>query len=133
MQVNPDHLAYFRFAGRIVGKALYDGQLLDVHFTRSLYKHMLGKPIVYQDMEAIDPDYFKNLKWMLENDITDVLDLTFTAEADEFAAGLFGADSSMVSYSRNIGLVFSGFVLYCDGEEIEERAVRRSLNDVTCC
>lgn len=32
----------------------------------------------------MDPDYFKNLKWMLENDITDVLDLTFTAEVDYF-------------------------------------------------
>ena len=117
MQVNPDHLAYFRFAGRVVGKALYDGQLLDVHFTRSLYKHMLGKPIVYQDMEAIDPDYYKNLKWMLENDITDVLDLTFTAEADEFAAGLFGADSSMVCYSLKIVLLFSVFVLCYDCEE----------------
>jgi hypothetical protein len=40
--INPDHLSYFRFVGRIVGKAILDGYLLDVHFTRSLYKHMLG-------------------------------------------------------------------------------------------
>ena len=40
--INPDHLSYFRFVGRIVGKALADGYLLDAHFTRSLYKHMLG-------------------------------------------------------------------------------------------
>ena len=40
--INPDHLSYFRFVGRIVGKAVSDGFLLDVHFTRSLYKHMLG-------------------------------------------------------------------------------------------
>ena len=32
----------------------------------------------------MDPEYYKNLKWMLENDITDVLDLTFTAESDFF-------------------------------------------------
>jgi len=32
----------------------------------------------------VDPEYYKNLKWMLENDITDVLDLTFTAESDFF-------------------------------------------------
>jgi hypothetical protein len=37
-----------------------------------------------QDIEAVDPEYYKNLKWMLENDITDVLDLTFTAESDFF-------------------------------------------------
>jgi len=45
--VNPDHLEYFKFVGRVVGKALADGHLLDVHFTRSFYKHMLGVPITY--------------------------------------------------------------------------------------
>ena len=40
--INIDHLRYFRFVGRIVGKAVVDGFLLDAHFTRSLYKHMLG-------------------------------------------------------------------------------------------
>lgn len=35
-------------------------------------------------MEAVDPDYHRTLKWMLANDITDVLDLTFTAEVDYF-------------------------------------------------
>lgn len=33
----------------------------------------------------MEPDYFKNLKWMLDNDITDVFsDYTFTAETDYF-------------------------------------------------
>ena len=45
--VQPEHLEYFKFVGRVVGKALADGQLLDVHFTRSFYKHMLGIPITY--------------------------------------------------------------------------------------
>jgi len=49
-----------------VGKALFDGQLLDVHFTRSFYKHILGAKVTYHDIEAIDPAYFKNLKWLLE-------------------------------------------------------------------
>jgi E3 ubiquitin-protein ligase HUWE1 len=40
--INPDDLRYFKFVGRIVGKAVVDGFLLDAHFTRSLYKHMLG-------------------------------------------------------------------------------------------
>ncbi|QDZ19375.1 HECT domain-containing ubiquitin-protein ligase [Chloropicon primus] len=79
-----DHLQYFKFVGRFVAKALVDGQILDAYFTRSLYKHLLGEPLSYEDIEAVDPDYFKNLKWMLENDIEGVLELTFTAEADYF-------------------------------------------------
>ena len=47
-------------------KALFEGQLLDVYFTRSFYKHILGVKVTYHDIEAVDPDYYKNLKWMLE-------------------------------------------------------------------
>jgi len=77
--INRDHLDYFRFVGRIVGKAVADGFLLDAHFTRSLYKHMLGLKPTYHDMQAIDPDYYKNLKMILDYNLEDIgLDLTFS-------------------------------------------------------
>lgn len=41
--VNPDHLNYFQFAGQILGLALYHRQLVNIYFTRSFYKHILGK------------------------------------------------------------------------------------------
>ncbi|PWA89958.1 ubiquitin-protein ligase 1 [Artemisia annua] len=78
-----EHLSYFKFVGRVVAKALFDGQLLDVYFTRSFYKHILGVKVTYHDMEAVDPDYYKNLKCLLENDVNDILDLTFSMDADE--------------------------------------------------
>lgn len=81
--VNQEHLKYFKFIGRIVGKTLFDGQLLDAHFTRSFYKHMVGSSLNYFDFEDYDPEYFKTLKWMLENDIT-VLDLNFSYENNHF-------------------------------------------------
>eukprot|EP00127_Corallochytrium_limacisporum_P001114 Clim_evm2s40 gene=Clim_evmTU2s40 len=82
--VNPTHLDYFRFIGRAVGKALFDNNLLDVHFARSFYKHMLGRRVTYHDMEALDPEFHRSLVWILENDITDVMELTFTTEVEEF-------------------------------------------------
>mmetsp|Transcript_14411 Transcript_14411/g.17071 ORF Transcript_14411/g.17071 Transcript_14411/m.17071 type:complete len:2242 (-) Transcript_14411:200-6925(-) len=83
--INPDHLSYFRFVGRIVGKAVVDGFLLDAHFTRSLYKHMLGVKPTHHDMQAIDPDYYKNLKMMLEYNLEDIgLDLTLSTEDHSF-------------------------------------------------
>ncbi|CAO1635660.1 unnamed protein product [Parajaminaea phylloscopi] len=82
--INPNHLAFFSFVGRVIGKAIYDGRLLDAYFTRSFYKHILGKPVDYRDLEAVDPEYFKSLEWMLHNDITDVLDLTFSVDTEEF-------------------------------------------------
>ncbi|KAJ3265210.1 hypothetical protein HDU77_006065 [Chytriomyces hyalinus] len=82
--INPDHLLYFRFVGRIIGKAIYDGRLLDAYFTRSFYKCMLEIPVDWKDMEAIDPEFHKSLQWMLQNDITDVIDMTFSTEVDDF-------------------------------------------------
>lgn len=83
--INPDHLSYFRFVGRIVGKAVADGFLLDAHFTRSLYKHMLGLKPTYHDMEAIDPDYYRNLQTILEFNLADIgLELTFSIEDHSF-------------------------------------------------
>ncbi|KAF9128724.1 hypothetical protein BGW39_004819, partial [Mortierella sp. 14UC] len=82
--VNSDHLLFFKFVGRVIGKAIYDGRLLDAYFTRSFYKHILGRPVDYRDVEAIDPEYYKSLVWMLENDITDIVDETFSVETDDF-------------------------------------------------
>ena len=51
--------------------------MADAYFTRAFYKHILAKPLNIFDMEDIDPQYFKNLKWILENDIKEIGDLTF--------------------------------------------------------
>lgn len=83
--INPDHQAYFKFVGRVIGKAICDGQLLDAHFTRSFYKHILGLPVSVVDLEAIDPEYFKSLKQILETPLDLLgLDLTFSAESNDF-------------------------------------------------
>lgn len=40
---NSNHLSYFKFVGRVIAKAIYDNKLLECYFTRSFYKHILGK------------------------------------------------------------------------------------------
>lgn len=45
---------------------------------------MLGKAVDHRDLESIDPEYYKSLVWMLENDIEGIIDLTFSVERDEF-------------------------------------------------
>lgn len=80
--INPEHLSFFKFVGRVIGKAIYDGRLLDAYFARSLYRQILGKPVDYRDVEWVDPEYYNSLCWILENDPT-VLDMNFTVDADE--------------------------------------------------
>ncbi|QPG76435.1 hypothetical protein FOA43_003824 [Brettanomyces nanus] len=82
--VNPEHLSFFKFVGMIIGKAVYDGYMLDCHFTRAVFKRILGKPVSLKDMESLDPDYYKSLLWMLENNITDIIVETFSVEADDY-------------------------------------------------
>ncbi|KAL7269455.1 E3 ubiquitin-protein ligase tom1 [Rhizina undulata] len=82
--INPEHLSFFKFIGRIIGKALYEGRVLDCHFSRAVYKRILGKSVSLKDMETLDLDYYKSLVWMLENDITDIITETFSIEADDF-------------------------------------------------
>ncbi|XP_065067816.1 E3 ubiquitin-protein ligase HACE1-like [Rhopilema esculentum] len=83
--VNSDHLNYFCFAGRMMGLAMYHKRLISASFTRSFYKHILGIPVDYKDVASMDPDYAKNLQWILDNDISNLgLDLTFAVETKEF-------------------------------------------------
>lgn len=82
--VNQEHLMFFKFIGRIIGKALYEGRVLDCHFSRAVYKRILGKSVSIKDMETLDLDYYKSLLWMLENDITDIITENFSVETDDF-------------------------------------------------
>ncbi|CUM63479.1 uncharacterized protein PRCAT00001054001 [Priceomyces carsonii] len=82
--INPEHLSFFKFIGRIIGKAIYDGSYLDCHFSRAVYKRILGIPVSLKDMETLDLEYFKSLMWMLENDITDVITEDFSVETDDY-------------------------------------------------
>ncbi|KAJ6260137.1 E3 ubiquitin-protein ligase [Drechslerella dactyloides] len=84
--VNQEHLSFFKFIGRIIAKALYEGRVLDCHFSRAMYKRILGQNVSLKDMENLDLEYSKSLQWMLENDITDILLLNFSVETDEFGA-----------------------------------------------
>lgn len=82
--INPEHLNYFKFIGRVVGLGVFHRRFLDAFFVGALYKMMLHKKVVLQDMEGVDAEFYRSLQWIIDNDITDVLDLTFSAEDDQF-------------------------------------------------
>ncbi|KAK6379528.1 hypothetical protein LTS17_006446 [Exophiala oligosperma] len=82
--INPEHLNYFKFIGRVVGLAIFHRRFLDSFFIGAFYKMMLRKKVQIQDMEGVDEEYHKNLTWTLENDITDILDQTFSIEDEQF-------------------------------------------------
>mmetsp|Transcript_8385 Transcript_8385/g.16642 ORF Transcript_8385/g.16642 Transcript_8385/m.16642 type:complete len:2837 (+) Transcript_8385:32-8542(+) len=84
--INTEHLEYFKFVGRVIGKALLDGYLLDVYFTRSFYKHIIGQEVTYTDMEESDPEMYKSLLMLLNLNLdeSDLHEYYFYYEEEEF-------------------------------------------------
>ena len=81
-----EHLKLFRFTGRVIGKALFDGQLVACHMIRHIYKHILGWPLMMGDIEMIDAEVHKSLMDVVDYDnqgmdVSDLcLDFTVTEE-----------------------------------------------------
>ena len=82
--INPEHLNYFKFIGRVVGLGVFHRRFLDAFFVGALYKMMLRKKVVLQDMEGVDSEVYNSLKWILENSIDGILDLTFNVDDERF-------------------------------------------------
>ena len=88
-QVNPNsgianefHLRFFHMAGRILGKALMDAQLVPVHMVRPLYKHLMGWPVSLRDLEYLDDQVYRNLLELLDFDDVSSLELDFVVTED---------------------------------------------------
>jgi E3 ubiquitin-protein ligase NEDD4 len=98
--VNPEHLNYFKFIGRVVGLAIFHRRFLDSFFIGAFYKMMLRKKVSLQDMEGVDEDLHRNLTWTLyvtavgwlwigadcdrDNDIEGIIELTFAVDDEKF-------------------------------------------------
>jgi hypothetical protein len=81
--IQGDHIAFFKFIGRIIGKSLLEEQYIECTFVKALYKIIKGAPLTWHDVEDYDNAYYNNLKWTIEND-AEVLQQTFCETIDFF-------------------------------------------------
>lgn len=95
---NEEHLKYFKFIGRVVAMAVYHGKLIDGFFIRPFYKMMLGKAITLKDMESVDLEYYRSLKYILKEDPC-VLDLTMSVNEEHFGEMI---EVDLIPQGRNI-------------------------------
>ncbi|CAH8598394.1 unnamed protein product [Heterobilharzia americana] len=117
LQINPlsgmaneEHLKYFKFIGRVVGMAVYHGKLVDGFFIRPFYKMMLGKTISLKDMEAVDSEYYRSLKYILKEDPAS-LDLSMSVEEEHFGETV---EVDLVKDGRNIRVTNSNKTQYIE-------------------
>ncbi|GMF32636.1 unnamed protein product [Phytophthora fragariaefolia] len=57
--------------------------LIDAHLALPVCKHILGIPITFSDLEFVDNDLYKNLKWLRDNTGVESLALDFTVNVDQ--------------------------------------------------
>lgn len=87
----PAHsLNWYRFIGRILGKALYDGILVDVAFAGFFLAKWLGKQSFLDDLASLDPDLYKGLIFLKHyQGNPEDLSLNFTIAVDGECVSLF--------------------------------------------
>ncbi|KAL9049593.1 MAG: hypothetical protein Q9162_007134 [Coniocarpon cinnabarinum] len=83
--INPEHLNYFKFIGRVVGLAIFHRRFLDAFFIGAFYKMILRKKVMLQDMEGVDADIHKSLTYISETPLEDSgLEMTFSTDDNIF-------------------------------------------------
>ncbi|KAI9012010.1 hypothetical protein CLU79DRAFT_770936 [Phycomyces nitens] len=64
-----DHtLQEYRLAGLLLGLAVYNSVILDIHFPRALYKKLMNVDVDLQDLKQLDPSLGKGLEQLLAFD-----------------------------------------------------------------
>ncbi|EFC46237.1 predicted protein [Naegleria gruberi] len=76
----------FKLIGIVIGLAIYNSIILDIHFPRIVYKKMLGLKPNLEDLKETFPDLGRGMQQLLEfdGDVEDVFCRTFQLETDVF-------------------------------------------------
>lgn len=79
----------FELIGIILGLAIYNGNILDIHFPQAVYKKLLDREVTLEDFAQYDPQVAKSLKSILnydKDDFKEVMQLTFTVDFESWGA-----------------------------------------------
>lgn len=83
-----DERLYFNLMGTLLGMAIYNGIILDLHFPSVVYKLLMGVPVQFDDLAQVDQSLHAGLQQLLafDGNVADVYDRTFEAEFSVFGA-----------------------------------------------
>lgn len=81
-----DERLYFNLMGTLLGMAIYNGIILDLHFPSVVYKLLMGEAVQFDDLAEVDQSLHAGLRQLLafDGDVADVYDRTFEAEFSVF-------------------------------------------------
>jgi hypothetical protein len=99
---NPEHLRFFRFAGKLLGKALMEQQVVAATLSLPLRKQILSLPITFSDLEFVDPTLHRNLRWLDTCPDISQLCLDFTVTYPRVGVAAAVASASNGAGSENV-------------------------------
>ena len=68
MLFGPNHLHFYRFLGRILGKAVFDGITVEPQFALFFIKKLIAKSNSLNDLKSLDFELYKHLNFLREYD-----------------------------------------------------------------
>ncbi|KAI7848665.1 hypothetical protein BDC45DRAFT_302888 [Circinella umbellata] len=81
----PRHIELFEFIGKVIGKAVYEGILLDVQFASFFLAKLLGRNVFLEELREMDEDVWRNLIFLKRYDgCVEDLGLYFTTDEEAF-------------------------------------------------
>ncbi|KAF7722836.1 putative E3 ubiquitin-protein ligase HTD2 [Apophysomyces ossiformis] len=76
----------YKLVGLLLGLAVYNSVILDLHFPLALYKHLMNIDVGLSDLEQLDPSLGRGLKHLLsfDGDIEAEYDQTFQINVESY-------------------------------------------------
>ncbi|OWY99242.1 HECT ubiquitin ligase [Phytophthora megakarya] len=111
-EVGEDHLAYYFATGRLIGRALLEGGIWGFHLALPLLKVILGVPVTFADMEYLDPETYRSLRWLMDNEGVDDLGLDFSLTEQIHESEMVVVD--LIPNGRNIAVTDANKREYLD-------------------
>lgn len=101
----------FEFLGRLLGKAVFDGVLVDIPLASFFLSKMLGNFNYPTDLNSLDPELYKNMKFLKNCDpaMVEDLGLNFTVANNAYGAA---TEVELVKNGRNIPVTGANRIEY---------------------
>ncbi|XAR65735.1 Ubiquitin--protein ligase [Bertholletia excelsa] len=141
-KVDPLHLKYFTFSGRVIALALMHKVQVGIVFDRVFFLQLAGKHVALEDIRDADPCMYNGCKKILEMDAemvdSDYLGLTFVEEVEELGSRkiveLCPGGKSIAVNSRNRVEYVDRLIQYRFVTSITEQVAHfaRGFADILC-
>jgi len=80
--INPEHLDFFKFIGRVLGLGIFHRRFLDTYLPVTFYKMISKKKVTLADLESEDVELHRRLMSVLENETAAEVNESFTTKEE---------------------------------------------------